>query len=278
MLAKVAPPCKPFVSVSPNRVDYETPWAYAQGYQQVELNDLKSLARLITSAVWSGCVWQGGERKEKCFHVSSLCVLDVDNGYPLQQAIKDVCDSQHVIATTKSHGIKGDRYRIILPWEAPIPHLDVYRYNMERVISRFDADPACVDAARYFWPSKEVVSISEDGYFEDVRPLPPDYETKNQKELQAAAKHLANPGVLPAWITSALKNGVPEGFRNNNVYDIAKVLAYHGLGEPETIQMIMNSAIKLTLKEVSSAVKSGRKRATEVQARLGKEGEEEEET
>ncbi len=267
ILAEAAVPCKPFVSIHPSDVDYSKPYAYAKEYQSVELYNFKALGRLMTRAVWSDCVWAGGHRLEDNFMGSHLCVIDVDNGYPLEQAVRDICDCRHIVATTKSHGVKGDRYRVILPWATRIADLDTYRYNLDLAIRRFDADPACVDGARFFWPCKEIVSYCQEGFTEDVKPLPANYLTKTDRQIETAAKHLQNRGTYPAWLRETLKSGAKEGYRNNTIYEVAKVLFYHGKSEDETFHIIQASKIpKPTApdKEILHAIRSGRKKAAQV--------------
>lgn len=261
ILAEAAFPCKPFVSIHPGDVDYTAPWLYAKDFELVDLHDFKALSRLITKAVWSDCVWDHGKRNEDKFRASFLCVIDVDNGRSLDQTVNELCDTRHIIATTKSHGIKGDRFRVVLPWSSRITDLDLYRYNLERAVLRFDGDTACVDAARFYWPCKELISYSDEGYEEQVLPLPIGYQSKLDRQLDAVARHTSAPGVFPAWVLDALNNGVREGFRNNNVYEIAKCLAYHGLCESETIDLLLRSAIRLPQKELENAVRSGRRKA-----------------
>jgi hypothetical protein len=267
IVAEAAQACKPFVSIHPSDVDYSKPWAYARDYQSIELYNFKALARLIMGAVWSDCVWKEGHRREENFISSHLCVLDVDNGYPLEQAVKELCDTQHIIASTKSHGIKGDRFRIVLPWTTPITDLDIYRHNVERRIERFECDASCVDAARFFWPCKELVSYSAEGFTEDVKPLPINYRTKSDRQIETAEKHLQNPGTYPAWLREALRVGAKEGYRNNTIYEVAKVLFYHGKSEDETFHIIRHSKIPLATapdKEILHAIRSGRKKGRQI--------------
>lgn len=135
----------------------------------------------MTSNIWSGIVWKDGRRKASNFLFSDVCVLDFDDGQmTLREAQKVFCDQIHILGTTRSHqkekqGIISDRFRVVIPWERRITDSKEYRYNMEKVVRDYPADSQCVDAARLYFPCKEIVSISDDGYKRSVLDKPPGF-------------------------------------------------------------------------------------------------------
>lgn len=259
-----------FVSLHPTKADFSQPQQYYKDWKWEKVKNLARVAEIATTAVWSDSIWYQGRRKEDNWRVSYFCVLDVDSGYSLSQAIKELCDTNHVIGTTKSHGIKGDRFRIILPWSKSVRNLDIYRYSLEKLIQNYDADPSGVDGARFFWPCKEIVSIVEDAeYLTDTIELPEHYQPALAKQIQAAVtyKNYGELKVLPPWIRHVLTTGVPEGQRNTYVYSIAKNMTYFGMTEEEIKAMIIGSKVPLPTapeREIDLAIKSGAKKARKI--------------
>jgi hypothetical protein len=126
---------------------------------------------VICHSAWAPALYQGGFRLEKQWVNCSVAALDFDNGTTLEEAYEIFRDFAHVIATTKSHGIKGDRFRVILFFEKTISNLELYKYNMRVLTDKYGADKACKDGARFFYPCKELVSVMPGAYL-PVLPLP----------------------------------------------------------------------------------------------------------
>jgi hypothetical protein len=235
---------KLFVSVNKNPVDVTKPNYYARDYYAEALPlGLESLILIIANRVWSDCLWKDGRRRQEGFLGSYFCVVDVDSGYPLAQAIKDVCDVQHIIGTTKSHGVKGDRYRIIFPWGDKITDLDLYRYNLGCAIDHFDGDGQCIDAARYFWPCREIVSASLEGPTKEVKPLPDNYKSTAEKQLLFAQQNViqGRRGVLPFEYQHALRAGAPFQGRNQMLYRMAIALYHLGYRGTDLYSLVTTS-------------------------------------
>jgi hypothetical protein len=252
--------------------DVNSPSKYYKDFITIKPKNMGSLAKFITKAVWSDCIWKEGRRNESSFLFSDYCVLDVDGGYKIDDAANELCDTAHVIATTKSHTPNEHRFRIIMPWTSRIDLLDVYRFNVERRIKKYDADPAGIDGARFFWPCKEVISVVEmqDGVFtEDIFELPANYQTVAEKQRiqMEKHKHMAANGVIADWIKYALAKGCADGERNTTIYSLGKHLTYYGWGYEKILDAVMKSPIPLPSapkKEIEYAIKSGIKKANKV--------------
>ena len=253
--------------------EFDKPWKYAANFIPIKPKSLTSFSKLITKCVWSDCLWREGKRAESNFLFSDYCVLDVDGGYDLQSAIDELCDTAHIIATTKSHSEHEHRFRIILPWQSRISSVDVYRFNVERLIKKYDADPAGIDGARFFWPCKEVKSVVEEAdsmFLEEVKPLPEGYKSLSEKARIQMELHRSyhNAATLHPWIRHALSMGCQDGERNTTIYSLAKALTYYGWSFEKILDAILKSPVPLPSaprKEIENAIKSGMKKATKIQ-------------
>ena len=150
---------------------------FPRGFRD-DLVDIDRLAKAICSCAWSPVIWRDGKRLTENFIASCFMVLDFDEAdYTIEQAKADWADSVHIIATTKSHQReKGgkppkDRFRVVSPWDDCIFDPDVYSHNVAVLVKKYDADPTCIDAARFFWPCREIMSIQRDGYLQPVLPF-----------------------------------------------------------------------------------------------------------
>ncbi len=166
-----------FHPMSPNGA--VSPGLYARGYIHLIRDAVADVAFVMRRKVWSPCVWRDGERREANFSLADWCVLDFDDPVvTLDEALNLFCDRVHVIGTTKSHrkeknGVVCDRFRVAIPFERRIDETYAFKWNMRQVVEKYSADPQCIDAARFYWPCNEIVSIEAEGYRQDVRDAPP---------------------------------------------------------------------------------------------------------
>lgn len=151
---------------------------YNDSFQEME-TDFPGLCNYVLKHVWAPSLFDGGRRLKASFQSSEVFALDFDTpGYSLAQAKLDWADSVHIIATSKSHGLPKDgqpacdRFRIVSIWERPITDLKEFEFNITKLINNYNADPACKDGARYFFPCEKVVSFNADGYRQPVVDIP----------------------------------------------------------------------------------------------------------
>ncbi len=244
--------------------DRAKPWKYSSKFKVAEVHYLPRVANCLKSFVWSGIVWKRGERLSSNFEMSDFAVFDFESyAYPLAQALRDFCDTQHVIGTTHNHQVaKGghppvDRFRILVPWKTRIIERDVYEFNMKFLTEKYPMDPVCKDAARFFYPCKEIVSIQTDGEVLDVYP-----PTKNTPRRSSAYD---NKRLVPPWAHFHLNNIVPTGERSVTFHRVAKDLVRCGFTHMEIEKMIVQSATydgkpdDHAAKKVTEAIKSAEK-------------------
>ena len=180
---------------------------------------LEKIAEYHCSTPWSPIKWTNNYRNKKNFESCDLLVLDVDDGLTIEAAKKLFSPYKIVISTTKSHQIEKttgtgvtkaacDRFRILIPLSREITSREEYETFMRGIVAKYSfVDQSTWDAARFFYPSVEVV-WEQDGNTFDVDSL--------LNELEAAkAKKLAEKFV------SAIKNN-----GGNNKYNQVVKLLY----------------------------------------------------
>jgi hypothetical protein len=214
---------------------------FTSGFRYVSGIHLSRAANAIARFAWSPACFKDGYRAEKNFQMAEAVALDFDSGeLSLADAVNNFCDMQHIIGTTRSHQIsKGggppvDRFRVVLRLEEPLTNLADYRETLRCLLYRYPADPAAKDGARFFFPCKEIVSVSDDGYLEPIKRADPEKLKKRVETMRAA-------GVVSGGTIWALNNVVPIGERNTAFFRVAKDLLRFGRTEDETFEAIIGS-------------------------------------
>lgn len=233
------------ISYHPAVANAATPWRYDNGFKVADVTDITRIARGITGHVWSGIVWQHGVRREANFQSADWCVFDFDDpGFDLEDALRSFADCIHIIGTTKSHQIwKGekppcDRFRVLIPFERTITDLANFRYMMGIMARRYDMDRKCLDGARFFYPCTRIVSLSADGYTQEVKVPPEGY--KIPTPIDRTIKH-RDQGTFPPWTERQLRTVVPVGVRNTTWWGVAKDLLVLGHDHASVMQIIIES-------------------------------------
>ena len=242
----------------------EKAFAVSDGWQRMEITSMEYLAWIVCGVAWSNCVWSGSRRRGEYFVASYFCSLDFDDGsYSLDEALCDWQDSICLIGTTKSHrkpknGIIADRFRIVAPWENPLTSLDHYRQNQSRVIRSYGADDACKGGAQFFWPCKEIIHLSNNGYTVETKPFA---KPKNYQKQKI--------GFVPQWIRKILEEEiVPKGQRNNQFFKVAINLIECGWDAAKVERAILasptykDSSNFSQQKEIAATVRSAAKSTT----------------
>lgn len=153
------------------KITYLNPGATRSPYFSTLLDHLGDLGPEITEYPWSPSLFNG-TRSIKNFESSSVLAYDIDN-YPnqkqlrLDEAKELFKDYKVILGTTKSHQVQkgenppADRFRAIFILDKPIKEAVQYtahwNYYKEKLGLNGIADEATKDAARYFFPCKEIV-------------------------------------------------------------------------------------------------------------------------
>jgi len=201
-----------------------------EGYE-VTLDQLKDV---ITKKRWSPSLFHHNHRNLVNFKSSDLLVLDVDDGPLLEEAMICFKDYWHIIGTTKSHqkekkGKICDRYRVILKLNFPTNCKDSLKATAQ--VWRGMADPAAMEAARFFEPCTEVVSFSFDGQLVELqRPAP-----KPERQQNLTSHDFK--GDLSYHTLKFLSQGAVPGTWNTSLYKAAIDCHQNGYSEDEVIEM-----------------------------------------
>lgn len=85
--------------------------------------------------------------KDNCLFLHGL-VLDYDKNLSLSQALERFSPFEYVIYSTFNHGIKGDRFRVVLPFTHPMP-IEEFKKKRASMIESFpDVDRASFSRAQ----------------------------------------------------------------------------------------------------------------------------------
>ena len=191
---------------------------------------------ILVTRVWSPVIWKSGFRSRNNFARATLVALDFDSGEMTLGAMEKECKDLglwYVLATTKSHQVAKvsrsgeaipatDRFRLILRSEKTCIDRERYEYNMKLFPEYWPCDPSCSDAARFFWPCREVVSYSEDGLKLPWLNFDEDYVPERLRYIRHAEKlrNMGRHGMMPEWVSVILHGTkrVPRGERHKTCY------------------------------------------------------------
>lgn len=247
-------------------------FAYSGGFRTADCSDdADRISRGIAGFVWSPCVWRNGERRVDNFLRADWVALDFDDGeMTLVDAENSFCDMVHIIGTTRSHQIAKDgkppvdRFRVVLRTERTITAAREYTATLKTLMKKYPCDPAPKDAGRFFFPCKEIVSVSGDGYRQEVFAPDPAEDANLMAQKSVERWRFEQFGSVPGWLKRFLEKGKPTRTgRNQTVYAAAVWLASVGVSEEQTIEALLRAPFdrtEFTERELISAVRSGRKR------------------
>lgn len=135
----------------------------------VSTDDLYELASVISTSNWSPGEFNAGRRTNPTFKSTEIFAIDIDEGCTLDQAKAIFKDFKHIIGTSRSHqrkknGVVADRFRVVLFLDTPIDSDADFKatFAYARGLWPF-IDEACKDAARFFYPSPQIISVNETG-------------------------------------------------------------------------------------------------------------------
>lgn len=140
------------------------------------IEELEDLVPIITSRNYSLSGFLGATRRSGQFKHSSFVGLDIDSGLPIASA-KAVLKSvgiRAIVAPTKHHnseknGLIAERYRIVFPIGRIVTNGEEYQSILRLAHLLFpESDSACLDLARFYFPSTSGEYIPGNLNFSDV--------------------------------------------------------------------------------------------------------------
>jgi hypothetical protein len=190
--------------------------------QVCDQNRLKTLTELVTKGLYSLATFKDDYRNKANFIQAPLIALDFDGGYSLEDALHAFKDYSHIIAPTRNHRVEkngkvDDRFRVILVLDQPITDYDTFVSTWYSLYAKWpQSDDKCKDACRFWFPSKEVVSVKSGGKkVLVIKPKP--VEKPAPKERVEGKK-----GDLARTTLELLTIGAVNGGRNNAVAKAAR--------------------------------------------------------
>ena len=187
--------------------------------------------------------FKGGHRSsDNAMEGFDMLVLDVDSGTTMMAAQLLLKDYTYLIATTKSHTEKNNRFRIIMPMSH---HMKLtpgkYSQFMANVFAwlPFDVDTATKDIARKWETCKDSEYVYNYGILIDATEFIP-----QTKKAESNRKFLDTNSSLDALERWFLKN-TEEGNRSNMLIKYAYALIDNGYDTTSIQQRVLNFNSKL---------------------------------
>lgn len=207
-------------------------------FRPQNIASLHELGEIITKTNWSCGTFNENERSIDNFIESYFMALDIDEGVTIEEAQNRLKGLSHIIAPTRNHkreknGKVADRFRIVLTLDNPVRDKNDYYTTYAELLRLFpEADRACQDPARMFYPSKEIYDVKSGDRFKTKKYTPPEAE-----EVKVVKK-----GQLSSPTLDLLMFGAPAGTRHDRLYKAAKDAAENNYTEEEFTAMINEMA------------------------------------
>jgi len=256
-------------------------------FYPLEVRGMAHLAELMLHKVWSPIVWKDGYRLKKNFEQAQFIALDFDDGkLTLEGARKRALASgaSFILGTSKSHQLEKkteggqilapcDRFRLVYLVDRPTTDKETYEYNMQQIMDVYPCDPSCKDAGRFFFGCKEIVEVREGAPLHWLE-IPENHLTgvKRVRKQHERYRLYREKKRLPAWINSALQNGVGEGGRHQMCYRLGATMIHLGYEEEEIVGLCMRSPLANIGKvDIERAVANGAERSAREYDELSRE-------
>lgn len=147
---------------------------------KLEINYFDTLEDIVEQTCtynYSPFIFKDGLRKGENFMGATLLIIDVDDGFSIDEAKEKLAGYKSIIVTTKSHQLgekngkpikKCDRYRIFIQLQEEIYDKEVYKKVISKLIEDFNGDRACKDIARFYYhnPKQLVYKIDGDEFYD----------------------------------------------------------------------------------------------------------------
>ena len=215
-----------------------------QGFKEITVNHLSDLSKYILEYNYAPATFEKGDRKNAKFIAADLVALDIDEGLTLSAARKRLEGYDHIIAPTRNHmkeknGKVESRFRILMPLERTVTDAKEYRATILELMNMFpEADKACKDAARMYYPSVKFEKSKTTGKAwpvssPQVKPEPIQNTTPEIKgKLRNETLHLllfgAQPGTANTTLYKAAKDCQRSGYSIEDVSDMVQTMIDSG--------------------------------------------------
>lgn len=209
---------------------------FTRGFLTADTNAAVVLARGVLKYAWAPGIFEQGYRCKANFLFADWIGLDFEtHEFTLAQAERKFCDMVHVIGTTRSHGLSKDgappvdRFRVLIQLEKRCHDRAAFEATLKAIRKVYPIDKACIDAARHFFPCKDIISVQDDGFRQEIIPPEP------------ARLRPVHFGIMPARVRRLLASVVPVGARNTTFYGVGKDLMRAGFSAENALTLIVES-------------------------------------
>lgn len=233
--------------------------------------DFAHIVHMATQYAWSPIVWEKGRRAKVNFQSCSLVVLDVDGGFPLEDAKQWLRGLGYTsaILLSKSHqkqkGESGpcDRYRILIAAKTLLDGSQ-YEENMRWWHRQLPmADASCSDGGRFFFASP-VFAWAMDGEEYEWKDYSQEIERKKKamdEYRKSLRKKFEGTGCISERLRMKIKLGAPEGLRHKTAYALGAAMAELGIDYHKSVQMICSGPLAdIGIRDVEDCVRKARKK------------------
>jgi len=191
---------------------------------------------------------------------ADFVALDFDSGEVTIDEARSIWEGcSHIIGTTSSHTPAKHKFRVILTLEKRIKKSEDYKATVSSISKRYGADVSVADSARFFFPCREIVSISSGDLQEIIEP---------EIERQKFPVREPNTLVIPSKILRSLTyEVVPVGERNNWCYGVGADLSLAGYSFDDIMARVLASPTyqdgSPPVREIARAIKNGMNKTME---------------
>jgi hypothetical protein len=132
----------------------------------LKTGNLEALGRAICKHMWSPGTFRDRHRSNANFDSMDLFVADIDGGCTIEEAKLILAEFECLIGTSRSHQKQKDekppcdRFRVLIPLAEPITSDADFKATWFKFHELLPAiDPACKDAARFYYPCTSTTPV-----------------------------------------------------------------------------------------------------------------------
>lgn len=210
------------------------------------VTDLNDLASIIKRHTYSLGLFDKNYRSNASFRGAKFIGLDFDGGLSLKHALAEFKDASCIIGTTRNHQkVKDgkpacDRFRVILELSETITTAEDLKATALALLQKYpQADKACSDAARMFFPCESIEYINKSAKTQRVfRYNKTVSDIKKGETLDKLVK-----GHLSKNTLNFIASGAPEGEWNSRLFKAAVDCMEQGYTQSETIEVLRKATL-----------------------------------
>lgn len=241
---------------------------------RVLTGQFQDLGNVISTKNWCPVVFKNNYRLKENFLEATAIVLDIDEGWDLEDAINQLTDYNlnFIVGTTRHHrlpkttaaGIEKpacDRFRVVIETAGSCTSLETFEYTMKILSQIFPTDSAVANPAQPYKPC-EIYKVYLGGNLFQWAKKPESVKKQElrikEQQTKRIMRHRAE-GTIPNWIKEKIQNGVkPPLSRHRTCYRIGLELTKLGYLEKEIVQAILTGPLKhIGADHVERAVRNG---------------------